>query len=175
MYCLRRRVDRAARREERRAQLAYRSAARRFRWQEWWERGTQEPEQIAPLDHDLPPIRKPEQILQTEAVTNPSLNSGAMQAEIQDLRRAFEYVDELVRQPNGTLEESYPSRKDVGPNVAEYLDVRSKPPNSIASSNASLSTVTSIGTTSLTNLDTTSSATIDTLEITDTAVPSYHE
>ncbi|KAE8350101.1 hypothetical protein BDV28DRAFT_47379 [Aspergillus coremiiformis] len=175
MYCRRRRVDRAARREERRAQLAYRSAARRFKWQQWWKGTTQEPASTPPLDHDLSVIQQPEQILQYETEPNSSAEPGAMQAEIQDFRRTLEYVGELVQQPNGNLEEARPSRKDENPNGAEHLDVRSKTPNTIASSTACLSTVISIGTRSLMSLETTSSMTVDTLETIHTSPPSYHE
>lgn len=97
-----------------------------------------------------------------------------MQAELQDFRQALEYVGELVRQPSRNPEETHPSRKEINPKVAGHLDVRSKTPNTIASSMASLSTLISL-TRSLMSLDTTSSMTVDTLETIVTGPPSYHE
>ncbi|KAB8218229.1 hypothetical protein BDV33DRAFT_128323 [Aspergillus novoparasiticus] len=63
----------------------------------------------------------------------------------------------------------------MNPKVAGHLDVRSKTPNTIASSTAGLSTFISLRTRNLMSLDTTSSMTVDTLETIVTGPPSYHE
>ncbi|KAE8148442.1 hypothetical protein BDV25DRAFT_17361 [Aspergillus avenaceus] len=170
MYCRRRRVDRAARREERRARMAYKSAARRLRWRRWWEGGPYEP---VPIGHDLPVIRQQSHDLESGTESNVPPEGEPMWNEIQDFRQTLEYVRELVQQPK--CSSPHLPRGNGNHDAADLPIKRSKSPTTIASSVVNLSTVISTDTTSLMSLDDLSSATVDTLETSSTNPPSYHE
>ncbi|KAF7587240.1 hypothetical protein BBP40_007527 [Aspergillus hancockii] len=88
----------------------------------WWEGKTLEPAPAALHEHDLLVIRQPDQALQSEAEPGPSRESKVMQEEIQDFRRALEYVGELVRQLSGDLENEY-SSQDSGHKIGELHHV----------------------------------------------------
>ncbi|CEL00739.1 hypothetical protein ASPCAL00335 [Aspergillus calidoustus] len=145
--CLRRRADRAARREERRTRAAYKSAARRLRWRQWLESWgfsfldsatTTNYAQV----HDLSPIsgdvdrdsgalgesrtRHPYPQLRgrpRDGETSGSTNTNILATEILTFRQALEYVGDLIRVPPNRerdLESGYPLQDpdaDVGPDM----------------------------------------------------------
>ncbi|KKZ66299.1 hypothetical protein EMCG_07963 [[Emmonsia] crescens] len=112
----RRRVDLAARREERRTRNAYIIAARRYRWRQWWNSrfgwgAGRDVEESRPgqqqQQHNML-IRVDEEYENgsndsnnTTAVGEEGLGAGegggAIQAEILGFRRVLEFVGELVR------------------------------------------------------------------------------
>ena len=167
--CRRRRAERAARREERRARRAYRSAARRLRWRQWWEGTSYRPTQITP-DHDLEEF-DPDQSQQADSESSGFLEQGTMQSEIQRLRRVFEYVGGLVLNEDRDLEESRIPLTYGRHEVTELPANSNSAPSSMA---ALTTTVYSPRSSSLMTLDTPSSITLDTLEGADTDPPSYY-
>lgn len=167
--CRRRRAERAARREERRARRAYRSAARRLRWRQWWEGTSYRPTQITP-DHDLEEF-DPDQSQQADSESSGFLEQGTMQSEIQRLRRVFEYVGGLVLNEDRDLEESRIPLTYGRHEVTELPANGNSAPSSMA---ALTTTVYSPRSSSLMTLDTPSSITLDTLEGADTDPPSYY-
>ncbi|EEH11651.1 conserved hypothetical protein [Histoplasma capsulatum G186AR] len=113
---LRRRVDLAARREERRTRNAYLNAARRYRWRQWWNsrfrwggrrnsvdlRHTQHGQQQHQRHNML--IRVDEGYESGSITSNNRTGVGdeggggeAIQAEILGFRRVLEFVGELIR------------------------------------------------------------------------------
>ncbi|KAI9042882.1 uncharacterized protein KD926_004948 [Aspergillus affinis] len=191
-YCRRRRVDRAARREERQARWAYGFAAHRLRWRQWWEGGSPshtplpaqaQLELTSPPNNNMSAIEQPpEQPHFSDTESYLPSEPGVMQAEIRGFRQALEYVGELVRSPDRREPRSSsridPSNSDH--EIAELLGRRQGRPtttaHTAASSTAGLSTVLSTGTSSLLTLDTPSSVTVDTLEASETTgpPPSYY-
>ncbi|KAJ0422763.1 hypothetical protein BJY00DRAFT_279401 [Aspergillus carlsbadensis] len=136
--CLRRRADRAARREERRTRAAYKSAARRLRWRQWLESwgfpflNSATTTNYAQV-HGLSPIsgdddgdseasggarpRHPYSHLRAGTgndETSGSTNTNILATEILTFRQALEYVGDLIRMPIPTpnrerdLESGYP-------------------------------------------------------------------
>jgi hypothetical protein len=125
--CLRRRADRAARREERRTRAAYKSAARRLRWRQWlesWEfpfLDLSTTPNYAQL-HDLSPMVPGErgEDRETSGETRPrhpypqlraragddessgSTSNNILATEILTFRQALEYVGDLIRVPMST-------------------------------------------------------------------------
>ncbi|OJD21087.1 hypothetical protein ACJ73_07575 [Blastomyces percursus] len=117
---LRRRVDIATRREERRTRNAYLNAARRYRWRQWWNSrfGWGRGREVEASRHSQQGRQQQRNILVrvNEECENGSGNSGnmravreegaaeagegggeAIQAEILGFRRVLEFVGELVR------------------------------------------------------------------------------
>ncbi|PGH09029.1 hypothetical protein AJ79_05758 [Helicocarpus griseus UAMH5409] len=107
--CRRRRVDIAARREERRTRNAYIIAARRYRWRQWWNsrfgRGARNPssrdveaggqqQRLARVNEEGDNDRG-----QDSNSAGPAAED-AIQAEILGFRRVLEFVGELVRPDN---------------------------------------------------------------------------
>lgn len=99
LSCRRRRVDIAARREERRARCAYRAAAQRYRWRLWWNNLWHGGNNIPPPSGQL----TPGQLEAHNMETNPHAEARRSQesennmgAEIMGFRRALEYVGQLV-------------------------------------------------------------------------------
>ncbi|KAL1966083.1 hypothetical protein VTN77DRAFT_4831 [Rasamsonia byssochlamydoides] len=180
----RRRVDLAARREERRARRAYNSAARRLRWRQWWEgRSYHHPAPSISSSHSLPQIdHRPEQPHGDDELLpdpEPESEQGAMQAEILGLRRVLEFVGQLVRNeddPNRT--HSFPFPPDYPP---RYEEVSGRIMTPDANSNNPRAGPPTTGmnsprASSLMSLETTSSLTLETLDTLDSgaAPPSYH-
>lgn len=172
--CRRRRADLAARREERRKRRAYRSAARRLRWRQWWEGRSHHgsPSSNTPSNYRLEEIGNVERAQQPPAAeSNGPPEQGAVQAEIPEilgLRRVLEFVGELVRNGDSDAERSLDSQRYSLPTTRNPT---AHPP---PSSTAGLTTVYSSRASSLMSLDTTSSLTLDTLETGDTQPPPYH-
>ncbi|PTU19457.1 hypothetical protein P175DRAFT_0502997 [Aspergillus ochraceoroseus IBT 24754] len=186
-YCRRRRADRAARREERQTRRAYRSAARRLRWQQWWEGLTTRgliprPHRIHHNhntndvagddntqlnDFGLPAVEfaDPTQQSDHEPSHAPPSEPGVMQAEIWGFRQALEYVGELVRNPAQGFEAAHARANDADHEIADLLNKQRREPLTVASSTAGLSTLLS---------SRTSMMSLDTLETAETAPPSYH-
>lgn len=96
---LRTRTDRAATREERRNARAYRHAARRLAWSNWWRRTTwRDQDRIADYEEKRALINSQESLLEE-----------AMQQEIRQLRTAHNLVNDLVSQAEqGRLPRTYP-------------------------------------------------------------------
>ncbi|KAL3489906.1 hypothetical protein BJX62DRAFT_208239 [Aspergillus germanicus] len=145
--CLRRRADRAARREERRTRAAYKSAARRLRWRQWLESWRLPFLNFATTTnyaqvHDLSPIlgagdgdseASGETRPRTgDDETSGSTNNNILATEILTFRQALEYVGDLIRVPMSTpnqerdLESGYPLQDpgagadvdtDIGPGI----------------------------------------------------------
>lgn len=88
----RRKVDRLAQREERRTAQAYKKAARRQRWRDWWY--GRDP-RIADYEEKRALIMDQEGLLEE-----------AMQEEIRQLRNAHEVVDGIVRAEGGRYSQS---------------------------------------------------------------------
>ncbi|KAH7128528.1 hypothetical protein B0J11DRAFT_272929 [Dendryphion nanum] len=85
---LRTRTDRAATREERRNARAYRHAARRLAWTNWWKRTSwRDQDRIADYEEKRALINSQESVLES-----------AMQQEIRQLRTAHDLVNDLVSQ-----------------------------------------------------------------------------
>ncbi|KAL3445069.1 hypothetical protein BJX65DRAFT_282213 [Aspergillus insuetus] len=125
--CLRRRADRAARREERRTRAAYKSAARRLRWRQWLDSwgfpflDFSTTPNYAQL-HDLSPMvpgerggdsetsgetrsRHPYPQLRARAgddESSGSTSNNILATEILTFRQALEYVGDLIRVPMST-------------------------------------------------------------------------
>lgn len=169
----RRRVDLAARREERRARRAYRSAARRLRWRQWWEGRSYQSAPTVSSNHALDQINDPEGGQRRESVADQVPEQGAMQAEILGLRRVLEFVGELVR--NGGNAEGAPRLRQPSRHEIEELPAGGSLAGYTApSSTVGLTTVGSPRSSSLVSLDTASSITLETLDTLDTEPPSYY-
>ncbi|KAF2017981.1 hypothetical protein BU24DRAFT_421011 [Aaosphaeria arxii CBS 175.79] len=95
---LRTRTERAARREERDSARAYRRAARKLRWQNWWNgrRTWRDQERIADYEEKRSLISEQESILE-----------DAMQTEIRQLREAHGLVNSLVQAEEGRLSSQF--------------------------------------------------------------------
>ena len=85
----RRTAERAARQEERRNQRAYRRAARKHKWTQWWNRYRQ-PKSIADYEEKRALILQQENVLEE-----------AMQSDLSNLRTAHEIVGELMQAEEG--------------------------------------------------------------------------
>ncbi|KAL2850605.1 hypothetical protein BJY01DRAFT_130424 [Aspergillus pseudoustus] len=175
--CLRRRVDRAARREERRARAAYKDAARRLRWRQLLESwgiplsGSQNTSNSAHL-HDLsresediePPGGTPTRArARYYPQSQPLGDSGEPSAsttnildtEIWNFRQALEYVGDLIRVPNPDLESGYSlPGTDGGERNSSRRDANRTGRSRAASSTAGLSTVVSLRTVTMSLPDT---------------------
>lgn len=109
----RRRRDIASRREELRAQRAYRNAARRLRWRQWWEGRSYYQAASVTSSHSLPEfqhargavnpgdennrdISNQDSASQSSDTYDEEPQQRMMQAEILGLRRVLEYVGQLV-------------------------------------------------------------------------------
>jgi hypothetical protein len=135
--CRRRRLDRRARNEERRARRAYESAACRLRWQRWWYGRNFLPRSAGMISrHSLeileeaqrgdtyhPSQEQPSSVVQ-EQVSDDSLETapvpspggqGAMEQEIMGFRRVLEFVGQLVRH-----EDREPNRSASSPREFHY-------------------------------------------------------
>lgn len=166
----RRRAERAARREECRNRYAYRCAARRHRWRQWWNGGQRR-------GHESSSHQQPSHYLerggnetgrrQSTSDASSIFEEGAMQAEILGLRRALEFVGELVR-PEDT---GYPPQPRRHPR--HLYDRAGSPSTRPASSTTMLTTISSPRTSSLMSCDDTGSSV--TLETLDTDPPEYRK
>ncbi|KAK2756760.1 hypothetical protein FQN54_005206 [Arachnomyces sp. PD_36] len=172
----RRRVDCAARREERRNRHAYRCAARRHQWNQWWSGGQQRNHESSPSDdsnYDLERGGNEASRRQSTSDASSIFEEGAMQAEILGLRRALEFVGELVR-PEDV---GYPHQLRRFPrhvyDRAGSPSARPRPIATPASSTAMLTTISSPRTSSLMSCDDTGSSV--TLETLDTDPPEYRK
>ncbi|EED15525.1 hypothetical protein TSTA_049620 [Talaromyces stipitatus ATCC 10500] len=113
----RRRRDLASRREELRARRAYRNAARRLRWRQWWEGRSYFQAASVTSSHSLPEFHhvrgtidsgEENRLTSRDIDNNDSVSDFSaasneeepeqrmMQAEILGLRRVLEYVGQLV-------------------------------------------------------------------------------
>jgi hypothetical protein len=96
--CSRRsKADRLARREQRRSERAYRHAARRQRWSQWWGRCRRPSNTGGDYEEKRALIRAQETVLE-----------NSMQMEISALRHAHELVNDLVRAEEGRMSEPIP-------------------------------------------------------------------
>ncbi|RAL17715.1 uncharacterized protein BO97DRAFT_13071 [Aspergillus homomorphus CBS 101889] len=166
MYCQRRRVDRAAQREERKARRAYKAAARRLRWHRWWERKPTEPS--APeRDNELFVIDVPGEPRQMQVGSSDASSSlpGAMQDELLGLRETLACVGELI----GVEQQN--SVKPDGPEVASLHGKRRMSSETIATSTVGLSTITFTATSSRLSHEPRSSGTVESLDTMDSAPP----
>ncbi|KAI9934893.1 hypothetical protein MW887_000514 [Aspergillus wentii] len=77
--CLRRRVDRAARREERRTRRAYRIAARHLKWRKWWEGSSLQSMPNPSTDDTLGEVQQDQQ---SETGSTLPIEPNAIQTEI---------------------------------------------------------------------------------------------
>ncbi|KAF2870794.1 hypothetical protein BDV95DRAFT_496084 [Massariosphaeria phaeospora] len=93
-YCssLRSRTERAAAREERLNAQAYRRAARKLRWRNWWRGNWRDHARIEDYEEKRSLIQEQEGLLE-----------GAMQEEIRQLRAAHDVVADLVRAEEGRV------------------------------------------------------------------------
>lgn len=163
--CLRRQVDLAARREERRARFAYRSAARRLRWQQWWEGRPYRPTPVVASDHHLSQLDAAERGQDSDSDQEP--DQAAMQAEILGFRRVLEYVGELVRNNDDRARQPPPEYEIVGDPA--------RTGHNPVSSTIGLTAINSPRTSSLMSLDTVSSLTLETLDSSsELGPPAYH-
>ncbi|CRG88974.1 hypothetical protein PISL3812_06009 [Talaromyces islandicus] len=181
----RRRRDIASRHEERRARRAYKNAARRLRWRQWWEgnrsnsdtRGIRSSHLLAELQHpttnnhpsdhysshhgdhrydDVHNDNRDDYDSSSFEDVEDARGGGMMQAEILGLRRVLEYVGELVgNESSSVTRRSNRSRSRSRP-PPRYDELHHSP---------RASTMFSLDTGSLVTLDTTDS---------ETAPPSYH-
>ncbi|KAL2004269.1 hypothetical protein VTN02DRAFT_3994 [Thermoascus thermophilus] len=174
LTCRRRRVDLAARREERRARRAYRSAARRLRWRQWWEGRSYQSAPSVSSSHSLQQINDAERGQNADSDADQEPGQGAMQAEILGLRRVLEFVGELVRNNGGDVEGAPRSRQHLRHEIVELPAGISSAGNTAPSSTVGLTTVGSPRSSSLVSLDTASSVTLETLDTLDTDPPSYY-
>lgn len=143
----RRRRDIASRHEELRTRRAYRNAARRLRWRQWWEgwiysqaQGNASTHSLAEFhyargvnpagggDHDDEGNNAndgPDSVASTSVTEDDDSYEepprGMMQAEILGLRRVLEYVGELVG-ADGTVRRRTRSRSRSGPPPYERVN-----------------------------------------------------
>lgn len=157
--CRRRRVDMAARREERRTRFAYQNAARRHRWRQWWNNRVRTFTQINnnESEHSLPTYEgdRRTSTTQDQNCSSSQANGDSVQAEILGLRRVFDLVGELIRP-----EEE--NRRDL-PNDSAFPPSRISTATPAPSSTAQLTTIGSPRTSSVLSYETDSSVTLDTL------------
>jgi hypothetical protein len=165
----RRRAEHAARREERRNRLAYRCAARRYRWSQWWRGGQSHNRESSSQDssgYDLERAGNEASRRQSTSDASSIFEEGAMQAEILGLRRALEFVGELVRPEEvgyHNQQRRYP-RQVFDRSGSPSTSARPAPVAPPASSTAMLTTISSPRTSSLMSCDTGSSVTLETLD-----------
>lgn len=165
--CQRRRAELATKREERRKRRAYKFAARRLRWKRWWEGRSRHESRSNGSAYDLEELGYAEQPRQPDTESDGNSEQETMPSEIPEilgLRRALEFVGELVRNGDCGAERS--------PGSQRYpLPTRDASAHSAPSSVVGLTTVYSSRASSLSSLDTTSSLTLDTLETAETQPP----
>ncbi|KAL4918194.1 hypothetical protein BDW62DRAFT_201060 [Aspergillus aurantiobrunneus] len=190
IYCRRRRVDRAAKREERQTRRAYRSATRSLRWQRCWE-GITGTVPVLPSSStstqlhefcgvDFTTYETPHYQAQSEHHhDDPTASepSGFLQAEIRSFRQDLNYVGGLVRnRTDGDLENAtrHVDHEHYGDKFTDLIEKERESSSSGASSITGLSTVMSLRTTSLgTDMDS-DILSCGMLETTETPPPSYH-
>ncbi|KAK2753122.1 hypothetical protein FQN55_005082 [Onygenales sp. PD_40] len=164
--CRRRRVDLAARREERRTRTAYRNAARRYRWRQWWntQLGIPTPSNN-PHDADaqnrLTRVDEEEQAQHRHPNSNPQApDEGPIQAEILGFRRVLEFVGELVRPDDDNQRSSSNSRRQI----SQLPPGGGRSSTPAPSSTAPLTTIGSPRTSTVLSYETDSSVTLDSLD-----------
>ncbi|PGH15734.1 hypothetical protein AJ80_05442 [Polytolypa hystricis UAMH7299] len=167
----RRRVDMAARREERRARNAYRNAARRHRWRQWWSRWFPQRSQIPnnQSQHNLTTLDDEEEAGNTGSNTQQGadrdqLDGTGVQAEILGFRRVLELVGELIR-PDGDRDRdpSFDRRRQNQQHTAELGAAGTYTATEAPSSTAPLTTIGSPRTSSVLSYET-DSVTLDSLD-----------
>lgn len=155
--CRRRRVDIAARREERRTRHAYRAAACRYRFRLWW---TEFWNRLNGISNPQPPIHRTRFNL-PEADDNIFTGSGqpdqpgenTMRNEILGFRRALEYVGQLVH-INGPQNPSNGEGQRASVDIAEIAVIRgSATTPTVVSSVAPLTTIGSPRTSTILSYD----------------------
>ena len=164
----RRRAEHAARREERRTRQAYLCAARRHRWRQWWSGNqprSRDSSSYEGSNHDLENQGNETSRRQSISGASNIFEEGAMQAEILGLRRALEFVGELI-QPDDMRYQNPPRRHPRSPygrtGSPANRGALVAPP---ASSTAALTSINSPRTSSLMSCDTGSSVTLETLDL----------
>ncbi|KAK2810791.1 hypothetical protein FQN50_002614 [Emmonsiellopsis sp. PD_5] len=161
--CRRRRVDLAARREERRTRTAYRNAARRYRWRQWWntQLGIPTPSNNP---HDTDAQNRLARVDEEEQAQPQAPDQGPIQAEILGFRRVLEFVGELVRPDDDDNQRSSNSnsRRQISQLPPGGGGGRSSTP--APSSTAPLTTIGSPRTSTVLSYETDSSVTLDSLD-----------
>lgn len=171
MFWRRRRADRAARREERRARQAYRAAAFRLRFRQWWN-GTRTSCQNDGCSSDsarhglvrfnVPPAEEGAVNSENAQSREPENQMGN---EIMSLRRVLEFVGDLVRPDEPPpYYSSRDRRRPVPPDIAEINASRSGAGTPAPSSTAPLTTIGSPRTSTVISYETDSLDTIDSLD-----------
>ncbi|KAI1976249.1 hypothetical protein LOZ53_002326 [Ophidiomyces ophidiicola] len=162
--CRRRRVDLAARREERRARQAYRAAACRYRFSLWWTElwnclnGASSP-QSSHFQRRFNTPNGADNIFIDPRRPVP-LGAYAMQNEIVGFRRALEYVGQLV-QIN-----SPPEQRRASQDIAEIGAMRASDSTpTILSSIAPLTTIASPSTSTIFSYETDETGTIESIDL----------
>ncbi|ODH21042.1 hypothetical protein ACO22_05725 [Paracoccidioides brasiliensis] len=183
LFCRRRRVDLAARREERRTLTAYRIAARRHRWRQWWntrfglypsfssasspssrdvEHSCQQQRLTGPAHHE----GEGGNLLRHNTTTASNVGGGAIQAEILGFRRVLEFVGELVR-PDGNNDSNastFLRQQVIGTGNQRDISFVRRDSTTAPSSVAPLATIGSPRTSSVLSYETDSSVTLDSLD-----------
>ena len=158
-------MDRAARREERRNRTAYRIAARRHRWRQWWNGQFRQRTHIPDHEsqHSLTQVAGEEEGRASSADSSPARGGGAMHAEITSLRRVLEFVGELVRRDDFHVD-SRPGQRQHQQGIAEPAAASYSITATAPSSTAPLTTIGSPRTSTILSDDTDSSVTLDSLD-----------
>ena len=169
MFWRRRKADRAARREERRARQAYRAAACRHRLRQWWngtscqnEGYSNDPARQGLVRFNIPPA---EQGAVNSESAQPRESESNMGNEILGLRRVLEFVGDLVR-PDEPPPYYYSRdrRRQVLPDFVAINANRSLAGTPAPSSTTPLTTIGSPRTSTVLSLETDSLDTIDSLD-----------
>lgn len=161
--CRRRRVDLASRREERRNRAAYRNAARRYRWRQWWNgQFHQHTHVLHESQQSLTHAARDEEDQASGADSSPSQGGDDMHAEIISLRRVLEYVGELVR-PDDSQDTSRSGRRQLRLGGGELAAAPYLISTTAPSSTAPLTTIGSPRTSTVLSYDT-DSVTLDSLD-----------
>ncbi|PYI26138.1 hypothetical protein BP00DRAFT_430627 [Aspergillus indologenus CBS 114.80] len=172
MYCQRRRVDRAAQREERKARRAYKAAARRLRWHRWWER---KPTTESPAPEpetelfviDMPPEDPGRMQVGSDASSRP----GGMQDELQNLRQTLACVGKLIGAENIPSAAHHDLVLPAGDQKASLHGKRRMSSETLATSTVGLSTITFTATSSRVSHGPGSSKTVKSVDTLDSAPP----
>ncbi|RAH41926.1 uncharacterized protein BO95DRAFT_254919 [Aspergillus brunneoviolaceus CBS 621.78] len=172
MYCQRRRVDRAAQREERKARRAYKAAARRLRWHRWWER---KPTADSPAPEpenelfviDMPPEEPGRMQVGSDAASLP----GAMQDELQNLRQTLACVGKLIGAENIQSATQQDLIRPDGDQIPSLHGKRRMSSETLATSTVGLSTITFTATSSRVSHGPGSSKTVKSGDTLDSAPP----
>ncbi|KAF3482721.1 proton myo-inositol cotransporter [Arthroderma uncinatum] len=171
LSCRRRRVDMLARREERRTLHAYRAAACRYRFRQWWHRllGREDMSPIIQSPTSPSGDQHCDNIRITSLESDSSViesDNGTMPNEILGLRRVFEFVGELVN-PNGAEARADRTRSRVvtPQDITEITARRFTAGTPAPSSTAPLTTIGSPRTSiSILSYETDSEDTVDSLD-----------